>query len=304
MGSTPIQNIATFALWIPPSRTLLNAVPWELDVLPCNEGVTHLDEWIEKQRKNRISMISKPVLATLLASLLMASVALLPACKKEKPNPKPEVEKPKPDNPSNPDTPNKPDKPDKPTEVRHATVNPKNYTATEWVYYDLDENKVIKIPDDQRGNSVQWDIAFHRTDVRTNSGKTNPKGRGGAFLTGETTLRKVEIPTDDAFRRDEDFTLKVLINSGGGMKVERVPSYANKLLSWHYSPATPNGLVYSEEKPGTSNGRRYKGSPSAFIIRNGEGNAYYLIRVKDNTVIHITDPYNDDFVIPFDYIKL
>lgn len=304
MGSTPIQNIATFALWIPPSRTLLNAVPWELDVLPCNEGVTHLDEWIEKQRKNRISMISKPVLATLLASLLMASVALLPACKKEKPNPKPEVEKPKPDNPSNPDTPNKPDKPDKPTEVRHATVNPKNYTATEWVYYDLDENKVIKIPDDQRGNSVQWDIAFHRTDVRTNSGKTNPKGRGGAFLTGETTLRKVEIPTDDAFRRDEDFTLKVLINSGGGMKVERVPSYANKLLSWHYSPATPNGLVYSEEKPGTSNGRHYKGSPSAFIIRNGEGNAYYLIRVKDNTVIHITDPYNDDFVIPFDYIKL
>lgn len=255
-------------------------------------------------------MISKPVLATLLASLLMASVALLPACKKEKPNPKPEVEKPKPNNPDNPNTPdnpNKPDKPDKPgkpTEVRHATVNPKNYTATEWKYYDLDENKLVKIPDDQRGNSVQWDIAFHRTDVRTNSGKTNPKGRGGAFLTGETTLRKVEIPTDDAFRRDEDFTLKVLINSGGGMKVEGVPSCANSLLSWHYSPATPNGLVYSEEKPGTSNGRHYKGSPSAFIIRNGEGNAYYLIRVKDNTVIHITDPYNDDFVIPFDYIKL
>lgn len=252
-------------------------------------------------------MISKPVLAPVLAFLLMASVALLPACKKEKPNPQPKVEKPTPDNPNNPDTPNKPGKPDnpnKPTEVRHATVNPKNYTATEWVYYDLDENKEVNLPDDQRGNSVKWDIAFHRTDVRTNSGKTNPKGHGGAYLTGETTLRKVDIPSDDAFTPDEDFTLKILINSGGGMTVKRVPSCANSLLSWHYNPAAPSGLVYSNEKPGTSNGRRYYGSQSAFIIRNGEGNAYYLIRVKDNTVIHITDPYNDDFVIPFDYIKL
>ena len=300
MGSTPIQNIATFALWIPPSRTLLNAVPWELDVLPCNEGVTHLDEWIEKQRKNRISMISKPVLATLLASLLMASVALLPACKKEKPNPKPEVEKPKPDNPNNPDTPNKPDKPDNPnnpTEVRHASVNPKDYTATEWVYYDLDENKVIKIPDDQRGNSVQWDIAFHRTDVRTNSGKTNPKGRGGAFLTGETTLQKVEIPTDDAFTLDGDVLLKT-----ESMKRPSFRSCANKLLSWDYNPESTNGLVYG--KPIQGGKRDFYGSRSAFIIRNGEGNAYYLIRVKDNTVIHITGSNNDDFVIPFDYIKL
>tara|TARA_Y100000590_G_scaffold468430_1_gene651179 strand:+ start:1783 stop:2541 length:759 start_codon:yes stop_codon:yes gene_type:complete len=50
---------------------------------------------------------------------------------------------------------------------------------TEWVYFSLETNDVILI--DYPENSTDWDFAFQRKHIKTNSGLSGP-GNGGAFV--------------------------------------------------------------------------------------------------------------------------
>jgi len=52
---------------------------------------------------------------------------------------------------------------------------------TDWVYFSLSENKVVDVSDP--ATSTNWDIAFMRNHLKTNSG-TSGNGEGGALDAG------------------------------------------------------------------------------------------------------------------------
>jgi hypothetical protein len=63
-----------------------------------------------------------------------------------------------------------------------------------WTYFSFDEDTVVSIAD--YTNSNDWDIAFHRSDVRVNCGQAGP-GQGGSYNAGKVNFSSVtEAPAD------------------------------------------------------------------------------------------------------------
>jgi hypothetical protein len=85
-----------------------------------------------------------------------------------------------------------------------AGVAPTQYTVDardkeEWAFFDLDEGRVVP----STFESLDWDLAFRRTRLLTNSGATNPKGSAGATDLGEASLESARPPASPRFTVDE-----------------------------------------------------------------------------------------------------
>ena len=71
-------------------------------------------------------------------------------------------------------------------------INASAYNA--WTYFSFDEDTVVSITD--YTTSTDWDIAFHRSDVRVNCGQAGP-GQGGSYNMGKINFNSVtEAPAD------------------------------------------------------------------------------------------------------------
>jgi hypothetical protein len=69
----------------------------------------------------------------------------------------------------------------------------------EWVFFDFERGRVV----DATFVDGDWDVAFSRTKLVTNSGVTNPAGPGGAIDLGEVSLESVSLPAESRFAVDE-----------------------------------------------------------------------------------------------------
>ena len=68
-------------------------------------------------------------------------------------------------------------------------------SETNWVYFSLKENDVVKIHDP---SSLEWDLGFRRGKVITNGGITNKFGSAGAIDLGEQEFDMVdEVPIEN-----------------------------------------------------------------------------------------------------------
>jgi HmuY protein len=81
--------------------------------------------------------------------------------------------------------------------VLEAPPNVLQYTIDarsreDWVYFDFSSGTVVQTA---RG-SLDWDLAFRRTDLLTNGGETNPAGEGGAVDLGEVQLDSAGVPAE------------------------------------------------------------------------------------------------------------
>lgn len=92
--------------------------------------------------------------------------------------------------------------------IRSITLDVTAYDR--FVYFSF-ENGKLSISDEQSELFDGWDIAFHRTDIRTNSGESTKRGvQGGAYETDQVLLSQpVAVPSDDKFEVDERFVLAV-----------------------------------------------------------------------------------------------
>ena len=63
-------------------------------------------------------------------------------------------------------------------------INIPSTSYTDWIYFSLSQNSIIEIEDPE--NSLDWDLAFQRKHIRTNSGLSGP-GNGGAFVDSSMT---------------------------------------------------------------------------------------------------------------------
>ncbi len=57
-----------------------------------------------------------------------------------------------------------------------VTIDARSHT--EWAYFDFSRGSVVT---DAQADGLNWDLGFSRTNVRTNSGSTNPHGPAGAI---------------------------------------------------------------------------------------------------------------------------
>ena len=74
-----------------------------------------------------------------------------------------------------------------------------------WVYFSIEQNSVVDIDDPE--NSLDWDLAFQRKHIKTNSGLSGP-GNGGAYVDSLKTWTTQwatldEIPEDTEWLKDE-----------------------------------------------------------------------------------------------------
>lgn len=68
----------------------------------------------------------------------------------------------------------------------------------EWVFFDFTLGRVV----DTTFDALDWDVAFRRTKLLTNSGVTNPAGPGGAIDLGETEFDPLALPSPLDFAVD------------------------------------------------------------------------------------------------------
>ncbi|MFV1969859.1 MAG: HmuY family protein, partial [Acidimicrobiia bacterium] len=71
-------------------------------------------------------------------------------------------------------------------------------STDDWVFFDFEDGRVV----DTDFVSPDWDVAFKRTKVLTNSGVTNESGPGGAFDLGEVPLEAATPPASAVFAVD------------------------------------------------------------------------------------------------------
>lgn len=117
--------------------------------------------------------------------------------------------------------------------IKSVTLDVSAYDK--FVYFSFEKGSV-SISDEQSEHYDGWDIAFHRTDVRTNSGLSSKIGaKGGAYETPEMLLtQKVQIPEESKFEVDERFVIAVYHTDEEGVRQDYRP--ANPVLTTRSNP--------------------------------------------------------------------
>ena len=98
-----------------------------------------------------------------------------------------------------------------PDPVKNVVVNATAYD--QYVYFSFEQGKVVKTAkydDEAIKKDKSWDIAFHRYELRTNSGLSG-EGNGGAYEVGVQDIRQaVTIPAADKFTPDNQTQAQII----------------------------------------------------------------------------------------------
>ncbi len=148
---------------------------------------------------------------------------------------------------------------------------------TDWVYFSFSEEKVVEIED--YTNSLDWDIAFHRGDIRTNGG-TSGIGKAEALDTGLKDWDKVTTIPEDGYKKDEIGIVTIAFTGSGPEEEEQ--SFSQVLTSWLTIDTSTPPPVYTLTK-------------SIFVIKTADGK-YVKALFYDNR-----DAKNKNGAISFKY---
>ncbi len=86
------------------------------------------------------------------------------------------------------DKPNTTDDTTNDIEIKTVTINASDYAK--WVYFSFEKGEIVaESPVLESIEDMSWDIAFHRYNVRINSGKSGP-GNGGALVAKDKIGKK------------------------------------------------------------------------------------------------------------------
>lgn len=102
---------------------------------------------------------------------------------------------------------------------------------SKWVYFSLEQGKVVEISDPE--NSLDWDLGFHFTDIRTNGGASG-RGQGAATETtlSEVTDRLSDVPPTDKFKVDtKTYIITQTHDKEGKHEIKRAEAGVNPILT-------------------------------------------------------------------------
>jgi hypothetical protein len=129
-----------------------------------------------------------------------------------------------------------------------------------WVYFSFSENAEVAISDYR--NSMDWDIGFHRYDVRLNCGTSGP-GQGGSQSMGVVDFESVTEAPESGYSLND--SIGVILESGV-WEYTNVPG-DTVLSTWM-------NIDFSNPPP------KYTLSNEIYVIRTADGR-YARIWLKD-----------------------
>lgn len=135
-----------------------------------------------------------------------------------------------------------------PDPVKNVVVNATAYD--QYVYFSFEQGKVIKTAkydDEAIKKDKSWDIAFHRYELRTNSGLSG-EGNGGAYEVGVQDIRQaVTIPAADKFTPDNQTQAQIIEFKHGDPKAA---APVQKVLPLNPILSTIKEIVVDPDKKG------------------------------------------------------
>lgn len=186
---------------------------------------------------------SKFGLAILLCGILSAFITT--SCSKDKNDPLP-------DDPS---------QEGKSLPVKQVTLSRKTAYGNDWIYYSLEKGTEVSVSEEGHAENGDWDIAFNRYNVRTNSGASG-KGKGGALLTSFKKMAACKAVPQGTFTVDGAYTITA---PGVGFPPPTMVSTANEVLC--------KGIAFAGPPPS------YTPSDYVFIVRTAVGK-YAKLKAK------------------------
>ena len=146
--------------------------------------------------------------------------------------------------------------------------------TADWVYFSFAKGGEVEgVNGENRQQRLDWDLAFNRMVIRTNSG-TSGSGKGGALSSGKGDLNEVTEAPTDGYTVDTEVTLSGYSAPGGPVEF-KVPG--NTVLSGAIKFAgppptyTPSNMVYVVR---TADGKYAKILIESF--HNAEGKSGYI----------------------------
>ena len=135
-----------------------------------------------------------------------------------------------------------------PDPVKNVVVNATAYD--QYVYFSFEQGKVVKTAkydDEAIKKDKSWDIAFHRYELRTNSGLSG-EGNGGAYEVGVQDIRQaVTIPAADKFTPDNQTQAQIIEFKHGD---PQAAAPVQKMLALNPILSTMKEIVVDPDKKG------------------------------------------------------
>ncbi|WP_298651655.1 HmuY family protein [uncultured Proteiniphilum sp.] len=129
-----------------------------------------------------------------------------------------------------------------------------------WVYFSFEKGDIVEVENHE--TNLSWDLGFHRSEIRTNGGKSG-RGEGGVIKMETTDWNAVtEVPENVTFSLDEE------------VELTGYPTMQEKTLQ-SYSTVFKWVNVIPPMNPPT-----YDITMNIFIVRSANGN-YAKIQVYD-----------------------
>ena len=105
--------------------------------------------------------------------------------------------------------PKEPEQPEEPAPagVTKDTVVSNYMSGHRWHYYSFAKGELVDMTDEEAAESLEWDIAFDRNYIRTNSGE-GCKGNGGALDMNKTEFDDVPNLPTSGYEKDKTATIQ------------------------------------------------------------------------------------------------
>ena len=143
-------------------------------------------------------------------------------------------------------------------EVVAGTITIDATAYDKWVYFSFADEQVVTVND--FSNSVEWDIGFHRFDLRVNCGTSGP-GQGGTHNAGKVDFSSITEAPEDGYSLNDSIDI---MQEEGNWVYEAVPG-DTVLATW---------LTFSGPPP------TYTVNDNIYIIKTADGK-YAKIWLKD-----------------------
>ena len=145
--------------------------------------------------------------------------------------------------------------------VKQVSLSRKTAYGNDWIYYSLEKGKEVNVSEETHAENTDWDIAFNRYNVRTNSGASG-KGKGGALLTNIKDMAACTTVPQGTFTVDASYTITA---PGTGFPPPTMESTANEVLC--------KAITFAGPPP------TYTPSDYVFIVRTASGK-YAKLKAK------------------------
>lgn len=161
--------------------------------------------------------------------------------------------------------------------VKTQAIDARDYSK--WVYFSFEKGAVVSIGDGQFQQSIDWDIAFHRNDVRINSGLSGP-GNGGAQTAAVHELAQVTEAPQGGYVEDALKSIMVKFQLPVPLFEDQPASAEIDWLSVDTSNPPPKYTLHDK----------------VFLVKTAQGK-YAKLKFKS----YLSD-LNETMVIKFDYV--